>query len=86
MQVIDIDYASNKATIMVVPRLDLKAIKARQDGASGPDGAPKALPFGRTGPVRPPPRPFTSSEAQGLGLTVMRDRYEPGLMVLNTHR
>jgi hypothetical protein len=42
--------------------------------------------FGRAPVVRPAPRPFNASEARAQGLQVLPDRYEAGVVVLNSHR
>jgi hypothetical protein len=42
-------------------------------------------PFGRQA-VRPPPKPFRSKEAGELGLPVGKDRNDPMVFTINTHR
>lgn len=42
-------------------------------------------PFGRQA-VRPPPKPFRAKEAGDLGLPVGKDRADPAVITLNTHR
>lgn len=42
--------------------------------------------FGRAPVVRPAPRAFSANEARNQGLQVMNDRFEPGVVVLNSHR
>lgn len=42
-------------------------------------------PFGRQA-VRPPPKPFRAKEAGELGLPVGKDRNDPAVITLNTHR
>ncbi|KAI8472989.1 MAG: hypothetical protein J3K34DRAFT_519351 [Monoraphidium minutum] len=82
-KVLDVDYATSKAVVQIVPRLDLKAIKARQDGTG--DGGGRGN-FGRALVVRPAPRAFSQAEARAQGLQVLQDKYEQGVVVLNSHR
>jgi hypothetical protein len=42
--------------------------------------------FGRAPVVRPAPRAFSQGEARAQGLQVLQDKYEPGVVVLNSHR
>lgn len=42
-------------------------------------------PFGRQA-VRAPPKPFRAKEAGELGLPVGKDRNDPAVITLNTHR
>ena len=68
--------------MQLVPRLDLKEVSARAEGGAA---AARAR-FGRQPAVRPPPRPFSLAEARTFGLAVARDRYEPGVVTLGSHR
>ncbi len=50
--------------------------------------ARKKNPFGRTGPVRPPPKPFNAEEARNLALAVQRTTGVDGqvMLMMGTHR
>ncbi|KAF8065846.1 SPT5 [Scenedesmus sp. PABB004] len=78
-KVVDVDYAGGRATVKLVPRLDLAAM------AKDMSGGGKRNPFGRQA-VRPPPKPFRAKEAGELGLPVGKDRNDPAIITLNTHR
>jgi transcription elongation factor SPT5 len=75
-KVLEVDYAAGKATVLVVPRLDYREMKQRNDGKGGG----RANPFGRAAPgaVRPAQKPFVVAEARGHGFRVDRDRDRQG--------
>lgn len=79
-KVVDVDFAGGRATIKLVPRLDLAAMAKDHMGGGG-----RRNPFGRQA-VRPPPKPWRSREAGDLGLPVGKDRNDPNVFTLNTHR
>lgn len=74
----DIDYAAEKATVRVVPRLDLQQLSA-------PKEERQKFPFGRTGAVRPPSRAFDDGVARQYRIPLSRDP-EPGVLVFNSYR
>ncbi|GBF99267.1 hypothetical protein Rsub_11792 [Raphidocelis subcapitata] len=56
-KVLDVDYATSKAVVQVVPRIDLKAIKARQEGKDGGGGRGNFAPRPESAPTSAPPTP-----------------------------
>ena len=67
-KVVDIDFPTQKAIIHLLPRMDLQAMSAREEG----QGPSQKLPFGRAPTVRPQAKPFNDDEAKQLALVVQK--------------
>ncbi|KAG1676522.1 hypothetical protein FOA52_000065 [Chlamydomonas sp. UWO 241] len=67
-RVVDVDFAAQRATVRLLPRLDFAAMAAADAGG---EKKPR-MPFGRQPVVRPSARVFNAEEARQLGIMVQR--------------
>ncbi|KAL6761443.1 global transcription factor [Haematococcus lacustris] len=72
-KVVDVDNNTLRATIRLIPRVDLNDLAAKsQMSVDERKEERRRNPFGRVGPVRPQAKPFVADDAKELGLVVTR--------------